>query len=175
MNDRPRILIFTGEGKGKTTAALGMALRTIGHGRRVCMIQFIKNDSSTGEFLAAGKIADLEIFQMGQGFIPNPTDPRFPGHRQAAKDACRKAGEALASKQYALIVLDEVCVAVSKGLLDESQVIDLLKAAPSEAIVVLTGRGATPGLIELADTVTEMQCVKHGYDSGFPAREGVEF
>jgi cob(I)alamin adenosyltransferase len=175
MNDRPRILIFTGDGKGKTTAALGMAFRAIGHGRRVCMIQFIKNDSATGEFLAAEKMGDFEIYQMGQGFIPDPTDARFSGHRLAAQEACRKAGEILVSKRYFMIILDEICVAVAKGLVDESQAIDLLKNASADSIVVLTGRGATPGLIELADTVTEMRCVKHGYHSGFPAQEGVEF
>ena len=175
MSHDPRILIFTGDGKGKTTAALGMALRASGHGMRVCILQFIKNDATTGELAAAADMAHIDIIQTGQGFLPKPGDARMAGHRAAAVEALHRAEEIIAGGEYPVIILDEICVAVSRGLLEEPRVIEVLAKARPEACIVLTGRDAPPGLVALADTVTEMRVVKHGYHAGRKAQKGVEW
>ena len=173
MTNGPRILIFTGDGKGKTTAALGMALRAAGHGMSVRIIQFVKNNPHTGELHALQRFDNVQVTQAGLGSVPPPDDPKFTQHQEAARDALALAGEALAGP-WDMVVLDEICFAVSAGLLAESQVADLLGRARTDTCIVLTGRGATPGLIDLADTVTEMRCVKHAMDAGREAQRGVE-
>jgi cob(I)alamin adenosyltransferase len=175
MKDAGRILIFTGDGKGKTTAALGMVLRAHGHGIPVAVIQFVKFDTKTGEFAALKGMAGVEIVVTGLGFVPRPTDPRFADHRLAAEEGLRLAGEAAFSGRYGLVVLDEVCTAVALNLLTEDVVLAVLRGAASGCTVVLTGRGATEGLIKAADTVSEVRCIKHGFDSGRKAQKGVEF
>ncbi len=174
MSQKPRILIFTGDGKGKTTAALGMAFRASGHGLRSNVIQFIKSDTSVGEVAAAAASANIEIHTTGLGFLPPVDDPRFVEHRAAAQTGLRKAAEILARGQFPLVILDEICLAVARGLLEEHEVAELLAQAPPETCLVLTGRYATPALIALADTVTEMRCLKHGLQAGRAAQEGVE-
>lgn len=174
MNDKPRILIFTGDGKGKTTAALGMAFRASGHGLRSIVIQFIKSDTSVGEYAAAAASALIELQPLGCGFLPPADHPRFAEHRDAALAALRKAQEAVADERFALVILDELCLAVATGLVAEQQAIELVAQAKPGVCLVLTGRGATSGLIDLADTVTEMRCIKHGMDIGIHAQDGVE-
>ena len=171
---RPRILLFTGDGKGKTTAALGLAVRAVGHGMRACIIQFIKS-SATGEQQAAAALGNLEIVQTGQGFLPPSDDPRFCIHTAAARHGLELARERIASGQYGVVVLDEVCVAVAHGLLTCAEIADAVAQAGAKTVIVLTGRGATRELKDLADTVTEMRCVKHGYDQGIKAQKGVEY
>jgi cob(I)alamin adenosyltransferase len=175
MSDKARILLFTGDGKGKTTAALGLAMRAAGHGRTSFILQFLKSDASTGEVKAAGLLPGVLLAQAGLGFVPPREDPRFADHQAAARKALRRAEQAIASGVYPVIVLDEVCLAVSLGLLEEHDVMAAVQKAPAGSCLVLTGRGATPGLVALADTVTEMRCVKHAHGSGTPAQEGVEF
>ena len=174
MTHKPRILIFTGDGKGKTTAALGMAFRASGHGLPSCIIQFIKSDTSVGEIAAAAASALIEIHTTGLGFLPPADDPRFVEHRAAAQAGLRKASEIVAGGRFPLVVLDEICLAVARGLLEEQDVAKLLAQAAAETCLVLTGREATPGLIALADTVTEMRCIKHGLQAGRAAQKGVE-
>ena len=174
MNEKPRILIFTGDGKGKTTAALGMAFRASGHGLRSCIIQFIKSDASVGEIAAAGNSMLVEIHPTGLGFIPPGESPRFVQHQEAAQAGLQKAAEIVAGGQFSLVILDEICIAVSRGLIDEQQVVGLVAKAPPEMCLVLTGRDASPALIALADTVTEMRCIKHAMQAGRGAQEGVE-
>ncbi len=174
MSDKPRVLIFTGDGKGKTTAALGMALRAGGHGMKVFFLQFIKADASVGEVAALAQNENITLRQAGLGFLPKPSDPRWSSHQAAAGDALELARQALASGDYQLVILDEICLAVAKGLLQEADIKALIDLAQPGSVVVLTGRGATPGLIALADTVTEMRCVKHGMEAGRPAQKGVE-
>jgi cob(I)alamin adenosyltransferase len=174
MNEKPRILIFTGDGKGKTTAALGMAFRASGHGLRSCIVQFIKSDASVGEIAAADASMLVEIHPTGLGFLPSDESPRLAQHREAAQAGFQKAVEAVTGGEYAIVILDEICIAVSRGLIDEQQVVELVAKTPAEMCLVLTGRYASPGLIELADTVTEMRCIKHGMEIGRPAQEGVE-
>jgi cob(I)alamin adenosyltransferase len=175
MSDSGRILIFTGDGKGKTTAALGMALRAVGHSMKVSIIQFIKADSSTGEIAALRAIPGVRIVQTGCGFVPPESNPSFADHHEAAQSGLKLATREIESGEYSLVVLDEICVAVAKGLVGESDVVDVVRKAGPDTTLVLTGRGATPALIALADTVTEMKVIKHGMRSGWPAQEGVEF
>lgn len=170
-----RFLIFTGDGKGKTTAALGMALRMAGHGRRVLIVQFIKSDGSTGEIQALGRMPGVELVQKGLGFIPKQAGEARERHRQAAVEALEYAHQALAEGGRDLVILDEICIAVSAGLIEEERVLAAVEAARAETCLVMTGRSAPARLIERADTVTEMRCVKHGYRAGIPAQQGVEF
>jgi cob(I)alamin adenosyltransferase len=174
MSIRPRILIFTGDGKGKTTAALGMAFRAAGHGLRTCMVQFIKSDTAVGEIAAAAGSDTIEIHTTGLGFLPPREHPDFPLHRQAAQASLRMAAEAVADGRYSLVVLDEVLPAVARGLIEQAQVAELVARTPPHVCLVLTGRHAPPALIDLADTVTEMRCVKHGLQAGIAAQKGVE-
>jgi cob(I)alamin adenosyltransferase len=169
-----RLLIFTGDGKGKTTASLGMAVRAIGHGMRVKIIQFIKADDTTGEIAFARNVEQLEIVQTGRGFVPKKGHKNFDKHVAAALQGVDLAREALMSADYSLVILDEICSTVQLGLLEEHAVLDLLSHAEHEKIVVLTGRNATSAMIAVADTVTEMRCIKHGYEIGKKAQPGVE-
>jgi cob(I)alamin adenosyltransferase len=167
-----RVLLFTGEGKGKTTAAFGMALRASGHGLRTFIGQFVKT-RSTGELQV--DLPGVEVSPTGLGFVPDRSDPRYGDHRAAAQEGLRQAAEAMAGGKYDLVVLDEVCVAVAEGLLDEDDVCHAVRQAAADCTVVMTGRGAVPALIDLADTVTDMRRVKHAFDYGVKAQKGVEF
>jgi cob(I)alamin adenosyltransferase len=171
---KTRILIFTGDGKGKTTAALGMALRASGHCMKTLVLQFIKSNQS-GELTAFKSLHGVEIIQTGRGFVPSPTDPAFLKHREAACQGLEMAVEALRSKKYDLMILDEICTAMDKGLVSEDQIIELIKECGEISCLVLTGRGATPRLIDEADTVTEMHNLKHGLSLGIRAQKGVEY
>ena len=172
---KARILVFTGEGKGKTTAALGLVLRAIGHRMPAFVVQFIKHDSSTGELAALRQLPGIKIQQMGQGFVPPTFHPAFGNHRKAAQAALWKAHAVVNSRHYKVVVMDEICNALAKKLITQKAVVSLLKDAPGDKIIVLTGRNAPKSLIAMADTVTEMKCIKHGYHKGRPAEKGVEF
>ena len=172
---KSRTLIFTGEGKGKTTAAFGMVLRAAGHGQRVLVVQFLKSNAETGELLACAQLPQVEVVQMGRGFVPPRTHRAFANHCETAREALRFATTALASEKYDLIILDEICGAIAHALIEEDDVIELLNAQERSACVVLTGRNASARLIARADTVTEMKCIKHGYAEGITAQKGVEF
>jgi len=141
---------------------------------RVLFLQFIKHDASTGEIAALAKIPEIDILQEGLGFVPKPENPRFSEHHHAAETALNKARGAIESGEYSMIVLDEVCGAVACGLITEAEVLGVLDLIRSDMCLVLTGRGATPTFIEAADTVTDLQHVKHAYESGVPAQKGVE-
>jgi cob(I)alamin adenosyltransferase len=172
---KARLLLFTGDGKGKTTAALGMMLRAAGHGMTSLLVSFIKSDE-TGELVALRRLAGVEARQVGCGFVMQSDDATQMGrHRAAAVAGLIQATADIASGRYRLVVLDEVCSAVALGLLEEAAVCEAVRAAQEGSIVVMTGRDAPAGLIAMADTVTEMGCIRHGYDLGFPAMAGVEF
>jgi cob(I)alamin adenosyltransferase len=166
-------LLFTGDGKGKTTAALGMALRNTGHGHKTMIIQFIKSDL-TGEHEAIETIKNVEIKQVGLGFVPSPESKNFELHKDAAQKGLELVHDKISCGKYDMLILDEICGAVALGLLDDEKVFAALSNAPCEITVVLTGRDATQKLIDLADTVTEMKCVKHGFENGINAQKGVE-
>ena len=171
---KARILIFTGDGKGKTTAALGLALRACGHGMGVLVVQFVKQQGCTGEVAAVEALPLIEIIQTGFGFITPAESDSFAKHKAAAQAGLDRANEAISAGQWDVVVLDEICAAVAEGLLAEADVMETVRKAPPEITLVLTGRGATQGLIDMADTVTEMRCVKHALQSGRTAQKGVE-
>ncbi len=174
---RGLVIVYTGDGKGKTTAALGMALRALGRGWRVLMVQFMKGTWHYAELDAAKRLApDFEIVPMGKGFY-KILDDKFSAdeHCAAARAALDFARDKMLSGAYDLLILDEVNNAVSTGLLAPAQVLEFLDARPAEMNVVLTGRGAPPELIDRADLVTEMREIKHPYQKGILAQKGIDF
>jgi cob(I)alamin adenosyltransferase len=175
--DKGLVIVFTGDGKGKTSAALGIALRAFGHGMYVSMIQFIKSPRATGEALAAERIGqELEVVSSGKGFVTGPANEvPLAEHREAAEAALALARQRMRSGAWNILILDEINNAVQLGLIDIKSVLDLVNSKPPKLHLVLTGRDAHPDLIAVADMVTEMRLVKHPYDSGFPARKGIDF
>lgn len=169
-----RILVLTGDGKGKTTSALGIALRAWGQGLPVRVIQFLKRDDTVGEYRALAKLG-IPVSQHGRGFVPSPQSADYAAHAQAALDGLSAVEAALREMDTGVLVLDEICGAVAKGLIPVARVTALLDSAASGLCVVLTGRGAPPELVDRADTVTEMRCVRHGLQAGIAAQRGVEF
>lgn len=171
------LIVYTGGGKGKTTAALGMALRAAGHGKRVCMVQFIKGSWRYGEMDSAPMLAPhFELVPAGRGFVGiiDDTSPKEV-HQEAAREALSEAAARIASGAYGIVMLDEVNYAVDLGLVDEEKVLEAVRARPEGTDVVLTGNRARPAIIEEADLVTEMREVKHPYRSGIKAKRGVDF
>lgn len=170
-----RIILLTGDGKGKTSSALGMALRAVGHGLRVCVIQFIKHDD-TGEARALRLLPGAEIHLCGNGFVFPSDDGGARGkHCAAAMAGLALARDKLADPQTGMVILDEICQATALGLLPEQAVLDSLHAAAAGKIIILTGRGASQAFIDLADTVSHIHATKHGFYANLPAQPGVEF
>jgi len=168
------VIVNTGDGKGKTTAALGMVLRALGHGMRVLVVQFIKSSSNTGE-LASLNVMDGVVVQVaGLGFLNDP-EIGMEEHREAARKALEAVKEGLASEEYDMVVADEVLLAVKENLLTEGDVTDLIATRPEPVHLVLTGRGCPDTIIDAADTVTEMKEIKHAYAEGVKAQKGVEY
>lgn len=167
------VQIYTGEGKGKTTAALGLALRALGRGLNVFMLQFLKGED-TGELHAGRLFGDkFVIRQTGlKGFIRRGKVDPADVHQ--AKEALKVAGDILSRGEYDLVILDEINVALYFELISLNEVVQLLKGRALHVEVVLTGRYAPPELIEMADLVTEMKNIKHYYHAGVAAREGIE-
>lgn len=173
---RGLVLVFTGNGKGKTTSALGMALRAWGQGMRILMLQFIKGGWKYGELKAAGQLGErFEIRQAGVGFIMDSDEEKLAEHRRAAGEALRSAKEEMASGKYDMIILDEINYTISFGLVDKDDVIELVKNKPPRLHLVLTGRNAPPEIIDLADLVTEMKEIKHPFSKGVKAQKGIEY
>ena len=168
------IQVYTGDGKGKTTAALGLALRAVGRGLRVVMIQFLKGDRETGELNMARRLfPEFVIKPMGrEGFI-NPASPR-PEDLSLSQRALEEARKVLREKACDLLILDEINVAVSIGLVPEQAVLDLMDGKPPHVELILTGRNAPMSFMERADLVTTMECTKHYFDRGQAARVGIE-
>lgn len=174
MSKRGLLLLYTGNGKGKTTAALGLALRAIGHGQKVFMIQFMKSNSNYGEIQASKYLPNFTIIQKGQDkFVkkgnPDPLDIKL------AEEGLELAKEVLQKGEHDLVILDEVNVAVDFGLLKEEDVLSLIDLKKHHTTLVLTGRYATEKLISMADMVSEVKEIKHHYEKGVPAQEGIEF
>ena len=174
------IIVFTGDGKGKTTAALGQAVRFLGRGKKVLMIQFIKGPWRSGEDDFGEKFeissADFAIKKMGKGFVGILGDklPREE-HEKAAKEALQSFESELVSGRWDLIILDEVNVAVSLGLIRAGEVLEAVKKVPDKKFVILTGRGAPKEFIDVAHLVTEMREVKHPFNEGKIAEIAMEF
>lgn len=170
------ILCYTGNGKGKTTAGLGMALRASGHGMKTCIVQFMKGTWTTGELTALKKIPEIEIHQMGKGFY-KILDDKFSTaeHQKAADEALKFIEEKIQSGAYALIILDEINVATDLQLILTKKVVAVLKRAPTNLHILLTGRNAPQAFLEIADLVTEMKEIKHPFQKGTQAQKGLDF
>ncbi|MBI3420842.1 MAG: cob(I)yrinic acid a,c-diamide adenosyltransferase [Candidatus Sungbacteria bacterium] len=172
------ILIFTGNGKGKTTAALGQAMRAIGEGKRVLMVQFIKGPWKSGEdFLATGLEPNFKLVKMGRGFVGilGDTLPREE-HEKAAEEALAFATSEALSGAWNMVILDEVNNAIHLGLLDAQDVLEFLDTCSRKVEhFLLTGRDARQELIDRADLVTEMRDIKHPYHKGVRGKRGLEY
>lgn len=172
----PRILILTGDGKGKTTSAFGMALRALGRGWRVAVVQFIKHEGSGGEVVALRRFPEAEVICSGLGFTPKRADsPQWTRHEAAAKEGWRQARRLLQDPAVGLVVLDEIFYPVRFGMIDADELAACLQELPEGKVAVLTGRNAPERLLRVADTVSQIECVKHALQSGVAAQEGFEF
>jgi cob(I)alamin adenosyltransferase len=178
MTDSRRglVLINTGPGKGKTTAALGTGLRAVGNGMRVLMLQFLKGSWHYGELDAVLAFGDNFVLrQMGRGFVKVGGAETDPEDIRLVEAAWAEAREAILSGEWDMVILDEINYAIGYGMLDPAQVAETLRQRPEMVHVLLTGRNAHPVLVELADTVTEMREVKHAYQKGILAQRGIEY
>ena len=172
--ERGLVQVYTGNGKGKTSAAFGLALRAVGRGLRVFMIQFIKGGFDYGELYVVDKLPNLTLKAFGRG--------KFVTEKPPGKEDIELAGQALALAEetikggrYDVVILDEVNVALSLKLISLEKVLRLIKEKPKHVELVLTGRDAPEEIIEAADLVTEMREIKHPYKKGLPARKGIEY
>jgi cob(I)alamin adenosyltransferase len=173
MKNQGLFIIFTGNGKGKTTAAIGQALRAAGQGLRVCIVQFIKSRKDTGEARALASFADhIEMHTIGSGFT---WESKADEVRTAAEAGWKLVREKMENGRYAMLVLDEITYLLNDGFLDEKEVLTVLRARPSGMHVIITGRQASRALIDAADLVTEMKEVKHPFVSGAKALKGIEY
>lgn len=171
-----RILIITGDGKGKTTSAFGMALRAIGHGRKVSVIQFIKHDGGYGEVAALRRFPEAEVVCSGLGFTPKqPDSPQWEKHRAAALAGWELARQRMADDETSVIILDEFFYPVRYGLIDENEACKAIAALPEGKTLIMTGRNAPESLTALADTVSSIGCIRHALQQGTPAQEGFEY
>ena len=178
MNDvrRGLIIVNTGPGKGKTTAAMGTALRAVGNGMKVLMLQFLKGSWHYGELDAAKAFGDNFIMkQLGRGFIKVGGAETDPEDIRMVEEAWQESREAIMSGKWDLVILDEINYAISYGMLDPAKVVETLRQKPEMVHVILTGRNAHATIVDAADTVTEMRQVKHAYEAGILAQRGIEY
>lgn len=177
MTKKGLVIVYTGKGKGKTTAALGMALRAIGYDYKVCMIQFIKGSWHYGEMTSSKRLEpEFELTAVGKGFV-GIMDDKSPieDHKKIADEALAIAREKISSERYEIVILDEINYAVKLGLVMLDDVINLVRQRPESVSIVLTGNHAKDQIIEMADLVTEMREVKHPFRSGVRAKKGIDF
>jgi len=171
------IIVYTGKGKGKTTAALGIALRATGYGKKICMIQFIKGSWHYGEMDSSKRLEpEFEIVAIGKGFV-GIIDDKSPkeDHEKIAKEAVRISNEKIQSGKYDIVILDEINYAVNLGLIPVEDVLNIIRSKPQEMDLVLTGNYAKDKIIEIADLVTEMKEIKHPFQQGIKAKKGIDF
>jgi len=171
------IYLFTGDCKGKTTAAIGTAIRALGHGQKVCMIQFMKGTWHYGEIDILEKLDNFELIRGGKGFY-KILDDKFPEeeHRKAAEESLKLIEGKISSGDYDLVICDELNVTIDVKLLKVEDVLKVIEKKHPKVNLIITGRGAPKELIKIADLVTEMRQIKHPYeDKGIQARKGLEF
>ena len=171
------VIVYTGNGKGKTTASLGVALRAVGHGLRVCMVQFIKGEWHYGELNSIKKLEpDFELIVAGKGFIGIIDDDHaFEEHVRAAKTALDIVEQKISLDSFDIIILDEINYALHLGVLQLADVMKILQNRPKHLSLILTGNHACEEIITLADLVTEMKEIKHPYKKGIKAKKGIDF
>ena len=177
MGQKGLVIVYTGGGKGKTSAALGLVLRAVGYNHKVCMVQFVKGSWHYGELDSAKRLApEFEMITAGKGFV-GILDDKSPReeHVKAANDTLMISREKIASGKFDVVILDEINYAIQLELLKLYDVIDLIKSKPAELDLVLTGNHAAKEVIELADLVTEMKEIKHPFKSGLKAKKGIDF
>jgi len=168
------IQIYTGNGKGKTTAALGLGLRAVGHGLKVIMIQFMKGEINYGELEAVKHLPGFKIEQYGRPDFVNPENPDKEDIR-LAEQALKRAAKVIKNKEFDIVILDEINVAVSFGLIKAEKVIELIKNTSKKTELILTGRYMPEEFIKYADLISEVREVKHHFQAGVSARKGIEY
>jgi len=174
MPKKGLLIVYTGKGKGKTTAALGLTFRAIGHGLNTCIIQFIKGSWKYGELESAKRFEDLLDFHvLGRGFTWKSDD--IEKDIKLAKEAWSFAKNIINSEKYKLVILDELTYLIKYKMVDEHEIVSFLSNRPKDMHIVVTGRDAPESLIEIADLVTEMKEVKHPYHAGIKAQKGIEY
>ena len=171
------IIVYTGKGKGKTTAALGMALRAVGHDYRICMVQFIKGSWHYGEMTSSKRLEpEFELTAIGRGFVGIIDDKSpFEEHKKIAQEALCLSKEKIGSQMYDIVILDEINYAINLGLVNLQDVLDIIKIKPPNLNLVLTGNYAKQEIIDAADLVTEMKEIKHPFKSGIKAKKGIDY
>ena len=177
MSQKGLVIVYTGGGKGKTSAALGLVLRAVGYNHKVCMVQFVKGSWHYGELDSAKRLApEFEMITAGKGFV-GILDDKSPReeHVKAANDTLMISREKIMSGKFDVVILDEINYAIQLELLKLGDVIDMIKSKPAELDLVLTGNHAAKEVIELADLVTEMKEIKHPFKSGIKAKKGIDF
>jgi cob(I)alamin adenosyltransferase len=177
MPEKGFIIVYTGKGKGKTTAALGIALRAVGHGYKVCMIQFIKGEWYYGELTSSKRLEpEFELIAAGRGFVGIIDDDHpIEDHQKAAKNAVEVAKQKIASGNYDIMILDEINYAAKLNLLSQQDILDVIAAKPEKTSLVLTGNYVPEAIMDAADLVTEMKEIKHPYQKGIKAKKGIDF
>jgi cob(I)alamin adenosyltransferase len=175
-SQRGLLMVFTGNGKGKTTAAMGVALRAVGQGFKVLMIQFIKGSWHYGELDSAPMLGGaFEIRPMGRGFVKVGTEKPDPEDVRLVEEAWAAAADAMRSDSYDMLILDEINYAIHYGMLPADRVLGDLAARPERLHVICTGRNAHPGLVEAADLVSEIKEIKHPFHKGVLAQRGIDY
>jgi cob(I)alamin adenosyltransferase len=171
------IVVITGQGKGKTTSALGIALRAVGYGMKVCIIEFIKGDMYSGEIDGIKRLSpNVELHLTGKGFCGIEGNPYpYKEHRANAQDALKLAKEKMLSKKFDILILDEINNALQLKLVDLPQVVELIENKPLLMHLILTGRDANPEVIKRAHTVTEMKEIKHAFRQGIEPQKGIDY
>jgi cob(I)alamin adenosyltransferase len=171
------VVVITGYGKGKTTTALGIAVRACGHNMRVCILQFMKGDIYAGEWDGVKKMGcEVELISTGKGFCGIQGNPySYEEHRKNAQEAIQLTHQKIESGRYDILILDEINNALHLRLVDLEQVIGIIRGKPPLIHLVLTGRDAHPQVIELADTVSEIKEVKHAYRKGIEPQPGIDY
>lgn len=171
------VIVYTGKGKGKTTAALGIALRAVGYDQKVCMIQFIKGSWHYGEMTSSKRLEpEFELTAVGKGFV-GIMDDKSPleDHKKIADEALQIARDKINSQIYNIVILDEINYALKLDLINLKDVLEIITNKPQEVSIILTGNYAKDEVIEKADLVTEMKEIKHPFKSGIKAKKGIDF
>lgn len=177
MTESGLTIVYTGNGKGKTTAALGIVLRAVGYEKKICMIQFIKGSWHYGEMISSKKLEpEFEMIAIGKGFVGiiDDKNPR-EAHEKIAEEAIKISKQKIQSGKYDIIILDEVNYAVNLGLVKLEDVLDLIRTKSPDLDLILTGNYAKKEIIDLADLVTEMKEIKHPFKLGKKAKKGIDF